>query len=129
MLESPASVVSGVAESGRDTPPNSHMHALRERPDAAARVTIVAAACVLFWLTWAHWGDFQIDSGRELYVPTQILHGKLLYRDIFHAFGPLAPYVEALLLGLFGQHLYVLYLLGLVTTIATALLLFDIGLT
>ncbi len=33
-------------------------------------------------------GDFQIDNGRELYVPVSILHGKLLYRDIWYMYGP-----------------------------------------
>jgi hypothetical protein len=115
-------------ESSADASPIAVIRMLREWPDAAARVTIVAVAGALFWLTWAHWGDIQLDNGRELYVPMQILRGKLLYRDIYYAFGPLAPYGVALLLGLFGQHLYVLYILGLATTIADALLLFDIGL-
>ncbi len=43
-----------------------------------------------------HWGDFQIDNGRELYVPVSILHGKLLYRDIWYMYGPLAPYQPSL---------------------------------
>src|SRR6266446_11000172 len=41
-------------------------------------------------------GDFQIDNGRELYVPVSILHGKLLYRDICYMYGPLAPYQPSL---------------------------------
>ena len=115
-------------ESGAATAPNAIARILREWPNVAARTAIVAVACTLFWLTWAHWGDLQLDNGRELYVPMQILHGKLLYRDIFYAFGPLTPYVEALLLGLLGGHLYVLYVLGLATAIADALILFEMGL-
>src|SRR5580658_3216609 len=67
---------------GAGTPPNLLTHILREWPDAAARVTIVAVAGVLFWLTWAHWGDIQLDDGLELYVPMEILRGELLYRDL-----------------------------------------------
>lgn len=124
----PASAVLSISESVSDNPRGPLARILSDWPDAAARTAIVGAAFTLFWLTWAHWGDIQLDNGRELYVPMQILHGKLLYRDIFYAFGPLAPYAEALLLDLFGQHLCVLYILGLATTIADALLLFDIGL-
>jgi 4-amino-4-deoxy-L-arabinose transferase-like glycosyltransferase len=100
---------------------------VRKSPDAAARIVIVAVALVLFWLTWAHWGDIQVDCGRELYVPVQILHGKLLYRDLWYPYGPLGPYLSAVLVDLFGQHLDVFYLFGLTLATACALLSFDIG--
>src|SRR6266852_7642784 len=74
-----------------------------------------------------HWGDCQIDNGRELYVPVSILHGKLLYRDIWYMYGPLAPYLQALLFRIFGIHLNVLYGFGLLLTIASALVTFEIA--
>src|SRR5689334_8255353 len=80
--------------------------------DAAARGVIVVVALVLAWLTWARWGNFQADCGRELYVPAEILRGKLLYRDLWYPYGPLEPYTAAVLLGLFGKHLYVFNLFG-----------------
>jgi Dolichyl-phosphate-mannose-protein mannosyltransferase len=95
--------------------------------DAASRGLIIGVAFVLAWLTWAHWGDVQIDCGRELYVPTEILRGKLLYRDIFYPYGPLAPYAGALLISLFGPSLNAFYLFGLAVAIGCALLLFEIG--
>jgi hypothetical protein len=84
-------------------------------------------ACLLFWVTWAHWGDIQVHCGREVYVPYEILRGKLLYRDLWYPYGPLEPYVSAVLLKLFGEHLTVLYALGLALTISCALVLFEIG--
>ena len=57
-----------------------------------ARAAIILFASGIAWYTWGHWGDFQIDNGRELYVPVSIVHGKLLYRDICYMYGPLAPY-------------------------------------
>ncbi len=63
----------------------------------------------------------------SLYVPAEILRGKLLYRDIWYSYGPLEPYLAAALLGLFGQHLNVFYLFGLTLVTACAILLFDIG--
>ena len=96
-------------------------------PDAVARGAIVVVALFLAWLTWAHWGDIQVDCGRELYVPAEILRGKLLYRDLWYPYGPLEPYFAAALIGLFGQHLNVFYLFGLTLATACALLSFDIG--
>jgi hypothetical protein len=92
-----------------------------------ARGIIVAVAGAMAWFTWGHWGDFQIDSGREIYVPAAILQGKLLYRDIWYMYGMLAPYVQALLFHVFGISLTVLYVFGLTLTIGSALLVFEIG--
>jgi len=88
---------------------------------------IVATAAALAWFTWGHWGDFQIDSGRELYVPAEILKGKLLFRDLWYMYGPLAPYVKALLFRIFGVQLTVLYFFGLALAIGAALITFEIS--
>jgi hypothetical protein len=97
------------------------------RQDAALRGLIAVVAVALAWHTWATWGDIQVDCGRELYVPQEILRGKLLYRDIFYPYGPLAPYASALLILIFGPHLVVFYLFGIVVAIGCAILLLEIG--
>jgi hypothetical protein len=102
-----------------------------QRPPATvewiARLVIVLVACGMAWHTWGHWGDFQIDNGRELYIPAAILKGKLLFRDLWYMYGPLAPYLKALLFRVFGVHLTVLYTFGLVLTVGTAILTFEVG--
>jgi hypothetical protein len=90
-----------------------------------ARAIIVSVATALAWHTWGHWGDFQIDNGRELYVPAEILKGKVLFRDLWYMYGPLAPYLKALLFRIFGVQLTVLYVFGLTLTIGTALVTFE----
>lgn len=65
-------------------------------------------------LTYAHHGHLIIDNGREAYYPTQILLGKVLYKDIFNIYGPFAYMFNALLFKLFGINLNVLYLSGCV---------------
>jgi hypothetical protein len=92
-----------------------------------ARAVIIAVAGAMAWFTWGHWGDFQIDSGREIYVPAAILQGKLLYRDIWYMYGMLAPYVQAFLFHIFGISLTALYVFGLSLTIGSALLVFEIA--
>ena len=99
----------------------------RGRESAASRGFIVVVAAVLAWYTWATWGDIQIDCGREIYVPLEILRGKLLYRDIFYPYGPLAPYAGALLIAIFGPHLVAFYLFGIAVAIGCAFLLFELG--
>ena len=91
-----------------------------------ARLAIIFLACGMAWHTWGHWGSFQIDNGRELYVPAEILKGRLLFRDLWYMYGPLAPYVKALLFWAFGVHLTVLYVFGLTLTMGTALVTFEI---
>lgn len=92
-----------------------------------ARTLIVTVALAFAWYTWGRWGDFQIDCGREVYVPAAILRGELLYRDLWYMYGPLAPYLQALAFRIFGTSLTVLYVIGLSLTIASALLIFEIA--
>jgi hypothetical protein len=89
---------------------------------------ILAVFFIFAWLTWGHWGEFsRYDTGREMYVPYAILRGKMLYRDLWYTYGPLAPYSNALLFYLFGTQLRVLYLWGLTQTLLVALTLFAIS--
>ncbi|MFH1743396.1 MAG: glycosyltransferase family 39 protein, partial [bacterium] len=92
-----------------------------------AYLGLTLAFLFLAWYTWGHWGNLRIDIGRELYVPSSLLHGKLLYRDLWYPYGPLTPYLQALLYRLFGLHWNVLYLFGLAITLSCALLLFVIS--
>ncbi len=89
---------------------------------------ILGTFFVFAWLTWGHWGEFsRYDTGREMYVPYAILRGRMLYRDLWYTYGPLAPYANAALFYLFGTHLRVLYLWGLIQTLVAALTLFAIS--
>ena len=90
-----------------------------------SRAAIVGFAAAMAWYTWGHWGDFQVDNGRELYVPAEILKGKLLFRDLWYMYGPLAPYLKALLFWIFGVKLNVLYGFGLSLAVGTALLMYE----
>jgi len=53
--------------------------------------------------------------------------GKLLYRDIWYPYGPLAPYLQALLVRLLGYSLNAFFILGLTIAVGCALLLLEIG--
>ncbi|MFZ4776049.1 MAG: ArnT family glycosyltransferase [Terrimicrobiaceae bacterium] len=79
----------------------------------------IAAALLLFLTfqaatTWRKWPDLLVDYGRELYVPWQISKGAVLYRDIFHYYGPLGVYFNAGLFRLFGVGFSTIFLSNLV---------------
>ena len=88
---------------------------------------IIAVFAFFAWMTWAHWGDVRIDCGREMYVPQELARGRMLYRDLWYPYGPVAPYWNALLFRIFSPSLYVLYASGLSITLAFALMLFVIS--
>jgi hypothetical protein len=70
---------------------------------------LVAGVFVLLaCYTWRKWADILIDFGRELYVPWQLLEGRVLYRDLAYLNGPLSPYVNAFFFWLFGPSLQTL---------------------
>jgi hypothetical protein len=78
-----------------------------------AALFVAGAFCFAAMLTWQRWGDIIVDCGRELDTPKQLLAGKVLYRDVRYWYGPLAPYVNALLYRVFGVHVSTLSTAGL----------------
>ena len=71
---------------------------------------------VVFSLFYGSFGDINIDSFREAYIPQQILSGKSLYKDIFCIYSPLSYFINAVLFFIFGIKLKTLYFAGLLTT-------------
>lgn len=92
-----------------------------------------ALACLfLLWgwqvySTWGAWGNLTIDSGHEMYIPLLLAQGKMLYRDVWFNFGPLAPYLNSYLFRLFGIHLSVLYWAGSFAALGSAVFLYLAG--
>lgn len=76
---------------------------------------------------WRKWGSLLIDTGRELDVPRRLAEGQLLYRDAFFNYGPLAPYVNALLYRIFGVHLDVLVWAGVASAGLLCLALYRLA--
>src|SRR5258705_13710122 len=114
-------------ESGTSPSQSPTNWAAHKWTDAAARGLIIVVAAIFAWYTWARWGDLHIDCGREVYVPIEILKGRMLYRDLWYPYGPLVPYAQALLLWIFGVHLNSFYCAGLVLSLSTAYLLYSLA--
>jgi hypothetical protein len=90
---------------------------------APAAIIAVTMLAMLVW-TWGRWPDLLIDFSRDLYVASQLAHGKVLYRDIAFFTGPLSPYIKAAWLRIFGASLHTLVALNLIIFIGFLWLLF-----
>lgn len=77
--------------------------------------------------TYAHYGNLIVDSGREAYIPTQVLLGKVLYKDIFNIYGPFSYMFNAVLFKIFGINLNVLYMAGIFCLFCTGSLIYLIA--
>jgi hypothetical protein len=88
---------------------------------------IEIAFIYLLSVSWHRWGDLIIDTGREFWIPLQILKGKLLYKDLFYEHGPLAPYLLAFLYKVGGVHINAVIGCGITITVLMALLLYKIA--
>ena len=66
-----------------------------------------------------HYSGILVDFGREVYYPQEILNGKILYKDLFNIYGPLAYQFNAVLYKIFGIKLSTLYGAGIFTSLLT----------
>lgn len=98
----------------------------------AAQLVIVAALTAVFivaiYQSWGMWFDPIADTGRDLYIPERIAEGDLkLYRDVSYLYPPVAPYLLAAIVSLFGSSLRMMAWVGIVSSGLIALLLYLIG--
>lgn len=65
---------------------------------------------------WLKQGSITVDTGREFYIPFEMLKGQVLYKDIFNIYGPLSYQINALSFLVFGQKINSLYVLGVINS-------------
>lgn len=92
-----------------------------------ALLALVAIWGIKVYSTWAAWGNLTIDCGHEMYVPAMLARGKVLYRDVWFLYGPAAPYLNSYLFRIFGPRLNVLYWLGSLAALGSAIFLYLTG--
>src|SRR5438477_7373344 len=66
--------------------------------EAGAIALIAITGVIMLRWTIGRWADPIYNSGREIYVPWQLSLGKVLYRDIAHAPGPISQYFNAIVI-------------------------------
>jgi|GEM_PF-6437714 len=72
-------------------------------------------------------GLLLIDTGREFYIPQQMLNGGVLFKDIFNIYGALSYQINALLFLIFEQKLSVLYLAGIFNSLLIIITLYFLA--
>jgi Dolichyl-phosphate-mannose-protein mannosyltransferase len=76
-------------------------------------------------MAWVSWGKLVhpiFDTGQEMEIAARLLQGQVLYRDVLSNYTPLAYYVNAFFLLLFGHNLAVFYTIGLGLALTVTLL-------
>lgn len=86
---------------------------LKNKWDIINIFIIMLSMSILSFFYWGKLGHFIIDSGREAYISSAVLKGKVLFKDILNIYGPLAYQINAILFYLFGESLNTLYIAGL----------------
>ena len=91
---------------------------LRKLPLVIFLLAASLATIALWIVSRGKWGYAIVDSGREWIVPDVLTRGELLYRDVVYWFGPLTPYLQALLFRIFGATFQTLVLSGILASLA-----------
>ena len=86
-----------------------------------------AIILLTFIIGYGHFGDIMVDSFREAYIPSEVIKGQVLYKNIFTIYAPFSYLFNALLFKIFGVHLSVLYGAGLFASYAILNLIFAIA--
>jgi hypothetical protein len=91
-------------------------------PSLALGMTVALVLVAVFALaqSWRRWLDPIIDTGRDLYIPEQLLAGARLYRDIRYQYPPLAPYLLAAVTALTGHSLAAYIAIGIAQSAVVA---------
>jgi hypothetical protein len=87
------------------------------RRDIPFAAFIIASFLFGVAFSWQRWGNPLVDCGREMNQPLRLANGEMLYSEVRHIYGPLSPYLNALLYRLFGESLNVLYSSGMISAI------------
>lgn len=80
-----------------------------------------------FILGYGHFGNIIVDSFREIYIPSQMLEGQALYKNIFSIYAPLSYFINAFLFLIFGVKLKIAYFAGFIAAATVINLTYKIA--
>lgn len=97
------------------------------KSDTGIILLIIALFFAVLPFFFLHQGLLLIDTGREFYIPEQMLNGAVLYKDILNIYGPLAYQINALLFMIFGIKINTLYFAGIINSLIIILSVYLIS--
>jgi hypothetical protein len=101
--------------------------ALSHRTNARKNFWILLlVATFMALISWQKWPDIFVDYGIRVYVPWQLMQGKVLYKDIVYLNGPASVYFHALIFKLFGPGILILSGLNIIIIANLTCLLYTI---
>jgi 4-amino-4-deoxy-L-arabinose transferase-like glycosyltransferase len=128
MFHSPVSSSLEISSESQIRSSHQESIAVHKRFPLIYSFTVLLISFVSFcFISWHRWASVVIDGGREMNLPWRLLNGETLYSEAYYLYGPLAPYVNALLYKIFGVHLNTLYAAGFICSLLILLLVFQIG--
>lgn len=94
-------------------------------------IGIILLIIVLFFVILSDFylaqGLLSIDTGREFYIPQQMLNGEVLYKDIYNIYGALAYQINTILFAIFGIKITTLYWAGILNSLVIIITIYLLG--
>ena len=95
--------------------------------DIGIILTIVVVFFAFLGNCYLSQGLLSIDTGREFYIPQQMLNGEVLYKNIFNIYGALSYQINAILFAIFGVKITTLYWAGIQNSLVIVITVYLLG--
>ncbi len=99
---------------------------LTNKKDITYFAIIIAVMTILYILCGNNLYNGDSDIGREFYIPSQMIKGQVLYKDIYNIYTPLGYFLNALCLKLFGNCIRTYTLIGYGLSLLTLISMYKI---
>lgn len=113
-----------VQESGPEPTEGVPAGAARARPHLPAALALGLLFVAMARWSWRKWPDILVDFGQQLYIPWRLCEGDVLFRDIYHIYGPFSQLFNAAVFRLLGVSFTSLICANLAWTATAAVLLY-----
>ncbi len=97
------------------------------KSDIGIILTIIVLFFVILHDFYLAQGLLSIDTGREFYIPQQMLNGEVLYKDIYNIYGALSYQINAILFMIFGIKINTLYWAGILNSLLIVITTYLLG--
>jgi len=89
---------------------------------------IIFISVILCAVFYNNHSNLITDFGREVMIPSEILNGQILYKDILNIYGALSYYINAFAMLTLGKNLNALFIMGSINCIIFSLCFYKLAL-